>query len=55
MSLYRGVLINVLAGSLANSIFFYIYTDGKQRYGFDQNNPQAWTTALISMRAGVVA
>jgi solute carrier family 25 folate transporter 32 len=39
MSLYRGVLINVLAGSMANSIFFYVYTEGKERYGFDQNNP----------------
>jgi hypothetical protein len=29
MSLYRGVLVNILAGSLANSIFFYVYAEGK--------------------------
>jgi len=34
-SLYRGAMVNVFAGSLANSIFFYVYTDGKTRYNFD--------------------
>ena len=34
-SLYRGVLINMVAGSIANSIFFYAYTDGKKRYNYD--------------------
>jgi hypothetical protein len=28
-SLYRGVIINMIAGSLANSVFFYVYQDGK--------------------------
>jgi hypothetical protein len=28
-SLYRGVIINAVAGSIANSIFFYVYNDGK--------------------------
>ena len=28
-TLYRGVFINAFAGSLANSIFFYVYSDGK--------------------------
>ncbi len=28
-SLYRGVFINILAGSIANMVFFYVYTDGK--------------------------
>lgn len=55
LSLYRGVLLNVIAGSFANSIFFYVYADGKKRYGFDPNNPQGWTTIMISLRAGVVA
>ena len=35
MSLYRGALVNILAGSLANSVFFFVYTDGKTRYNFD--------------------
>jgi len=34
-SLYRGVVINAGAGSLANSIFFYVYSDGKERYNYD--------------------
>lgn len=34
-SLYRGVFMNIFAGSLANSIFFYVYTDGKQKYNYD--------------------
>ena len=29
LSLYRGALVNIFAGSLGNSIFFYVYTDGK--------------------------
>lgn len=28
-SLYRGVVMNAFAGSIANSIFFYVYQDGK--------------------------
>ena len=55
LSLYRGAMLNIIAGSLANSIFFYIYTDGKQRYGFDQNNPNSWSTIFISLRAGVIS
>ncbi len=34
-SLYRGVIINMVAGSIANSIFFYVYSDGKVRYQYD--------------------
>jgi hypothetical protein len=26
---YRGVSLNIIAGSIASSIFFYVYTDGK--------------------------
>ena len=54
-SLYRGALVNVIAGSLANSIFFWVYADGKTRYGFDASNPGDWTTILISVRAALVA
>ena len=35
ISLYRGAMVNIVAGSFANSIFFYVYTDGKQRYNYD--------------------
>eukprot|EP00347_Sterkiella_histriomuscorum_P013088 403366067 len=53
--LYRGVLVNMIAGSIANSIFFFIYSDGKKRYNFDPNHPYSLKTILISMRAGVVS
>jgi hypothetical protein len=32
-----------------------VYADGKNRYNYDAENPQKFTTALISMRAGIVA
>jgi hypothetical protein len=54
-SLYRGVIINAFAGSLANSIFFYVYSDGKNRYGFDQSKPYSWQTLFISYRAGLAS
>jgi len=34
-SLYRGVLLNLCASSIAQSIFFYAYADGKLRYSYD--------------------
>ena len=37
ISLYRGALVNIFAGSLANSIFFFVYTDGKVKYNYDPN------------------
>ena len=37
ISLYRGALVNIVAGSIANSIFFFVYTDGKHKYGYDPN------------------
>ena len=55
ISLYRGALVNIVAGSFANSIFFYVYTDGKHRYNYDAANPNSWTTVLISLRASIVA
>ena len=54
-SLYRGVLMNVIAGSIANSIFFYVYQDGKKKYNFDSNKPYSWETLLISYRAGIAS
>ena len=54
-TLYRGVLMNVVAGSVANSIFFYVYTDGKKRYHFDPQHPYSFKTVLISLRAGLVS
>lgn len=53
--LYRGVLINMVAGSVANSIFFYVYADGKKRYHYDPEKPYSMKTVLISMRAGLVS
>ena len=54
-SLYRGVVINAVAGSIANSIFFYVYNDGKKRYDYDANNPYSYKTLLISYRAGLAS
>ena len=54
-SLYRGALVNILAGSLANSIFFYVYADGKNRYSYDANNPRSFITIMISIRAALTA
>lgn len=53
--LYRGVVVNMIAGSIANSIFFYIYADGKKRYHYDQNHPYSMKTVFISMRAGLAS
>ena len=47
--------MNAFAGSIANSVFFYAYSDGKKRYGYDQNNPYSWKTMMISYRAGICA
>ena len=54
-SLYRGVFMNICAGSLANSIFFYVYTDGKKRYNYDHNNPYSMKVIWISWQSGLVA
>ena len=45
----------MVAGSLANSTFFYVYTDGKKRYNYDPKQPYSLKTIFISLRAGVVA
>ena len=55
ISLYRGALVNIFAGSLANSIFFFVYTDGKVKYNYDPKNPNSLTTVIISLRAGIVS
>merc|ERR1711990_664201 len=31
------------------------YSDGKKRYGFDQNKPYSWQTMAISYRAGIAS
>ena len=54
-SLYRGVLMNAFAGALANSIFFYVYSDGKKRYNYNPDKPFGLTTMLISYRAGLAS
>ena len=48
-------MVNIVAGSYANSVFFFVYTDGKQRYGFDPKKPNSWTTIMISWRASLVS
>ena len=47
--------MNMFAGSLANSLFFYVYTDGKKRYNYDPSKPNSWTTVIISLRASLVS
>lgn len=47
--------MNLAASSIAQSIFFYAYTDGKTRYNFDNSKPNSWVTAWISLRAGIIS
>ena len=47
--------MNAFAGSLANSIFFYVYSDGKKRYNYNPEKPFGITTMLISYRAGLAS
>ena len=47
-SLYRGIVLNAFAGMIANSIFFYVYVDGKKRFNIDPNNPYSYKTLLNS-------
>ena len=47
--------MNIAAGSYANSIFFFVYADGKKRYNYDPNQPNSWKTIWISLRASLVA
>ena len=54
-ALYRGISMNIVAGSLANSIFFYTYNQGKKTYGFDENKPYGLKTILLSYRAGLTS
>lgn len=54
-SLYRGLLLNSIAGSVANSIFFYVYADGKRRYDYDPAHPYSLNTMFISYRAGITS
>lgn len=55
MSLYRGVLVNILVGTGANMIFFYVYNDGKKRYNYDPEKPFSLTTIMISLRSGITS
>lgn len=48
-------MVNIVAGSYANFLFFYIYTDGKRRYNYDPSKPNSWTTVIISLRASLIA
>lgn len=54
VSLYRGAVVNLAAGSISQSIFFYMYADGKKRYNFDADRPDGLQTVFIGMRAGLV-
>lgn len=49
------MFLNILAGSIANSIFFYVYQDGKSKYNYDPSKPYSFATILISMRAGLAS
>ena len=47
--------MNIVAGSIANSVFFYVYSDGKKRYNYDPDHPYSLKTVFISMRAGLAS
>ena len=53
--LYQGVCMIISADLLANSIFFYLYANGKKRYGYDQSNPYGIKGVFISYRAGLAS
>ena len=53
--MYRGVMLSLTAGGIANSLFFYLYADGKNRYGYDKQNPYGLQGILISLRASIVS
>lgn len=56
ISLYRGVLVNIVAGNIANFIFFGMYANGKVAYGYgDGQKLEGWPLAMISLRAALVA
>ena len=55
ISLYRGALVNIVAGSIANSVFFFVYAEGKHRYNYDPSNPNTWTTIIVSLRASLIS
>ena len=48
-------MVNLFATSVAQSLFFYVYTDGKNKYAFDADRPNSWVTAWISLRAGIIS
>ena len=54
-ALYRGMTMNIFAGSVANSLFFYVYADGKRKYDYDPSRPYSWKTLVISYRAGIAS
>ena len=51
--LYRGVMVNMLAGAAAHGLFFFFYADGKNKYNYDPNSPYSLKTMFISLRAGL--
>ena len=53
--LYRGVVVNVVAGSASHGLFFFMYADGKNRYNYDKNHPYSLKAMAISLRAGLIS
>lgn len=53
--LYRGVWMNIIAGSASHGLFFFMYADGKNRYNYDKNHPYSLKAMAISLRAGLVS
>lgn len=54
-TLYRGFGTSLAAGVTTYGMFFYIYADGKKRYGFDKDKPHKLKHLGLSFRAGVVS
>ena len=55
LSFYRGVYINLLGNTVANSIFFYIYGYEKKQWNYRRETAPLWLTAYISLKAAVIA
>ena len=46
--------MNLIIKTISSSLFFYLYDDGKKRYGYDPKDPYGYKTMLIGLRASII-
>jgi len=54
-ALYRGSLITFAATSVANIVFFYVYSQGKKAYNYDAATSPYWHSWIISARSSLTS